>query len=93
MARITIPVGQGNRAISEGRLGALMLRTTERWRPEAMYFTTFSGERTAYLVFDLADPSDIPSFAEPFFTELNAGVEIAPVMNPDDLVKGLSQLS
>ena len=85
-------VEAGNRAIKDGTLGAVMQRTAERWKPEAMYFTTFNGERTAYLVFDLPDASGIPSFAEPFFTELNAGVELAPVMNGDDLQKGLSQL-
>jgi hypothetical protein len=36
--------------------------------------------------------SGIPSFAEPFFAELNASLELAPVMNGDDLQKGLSQL-
>ena len=46
----------------------------------------------AYLVFDLPDSSGIPSFAEPFFRELNANLELAPVMNGDDLQKGLSQL-
>jgi hypothetical protein len=92
MARISMPVEAGNRAIKDGTLGAVVQRTAERWKPEAMYFTTFNGERTAYLVFDLPDASGIPSFAEPFFTELNASVELAPVMNGDDLQKGLSQL-
>jgi hypothetical protein len=36
--------------------------------------------------------SGIPPFAEPFFRELNANVELAPAMNGDDLQKGLSQL-
>jgi hypothetical protein len=92
MARISMPVEAGNQAIKDGTLGAVVQRTAERWKPEAMYFTTFNGERTAYLVFDLPDASGIPSFAEPFFTELNASVELAPVMNGDDLQKGLSQL-
>ena len=87
-----MPVESGNQAIKDGTLAAVVQRTAERWKPEAMYFTTFHGERTAYLVFDLPDSSGIPSFAEPFFTELNAGVELAPVMNGDDLQKGLSQL-
>ena len=87
-----MPVESGNQAIKDGTLAAVVQRTAERWKPEAMYFTTFNGERTAYLVFDLPDSSGIPSFAEPFFTELNAGVELAPVMNGDDLQKGLSQL-
>jgi hypothetical protein len=92
IARITVPVESGNRAIKDGTLGTVMQRAAERWKPEAMYFTAFDRQRTAFMVFDLPDASDIPPFAEPFFTELNAGVEIAPAMNGDDLRKGLSQL-
>lgn len=87
-----MPVESGNRAIKDGSLGTVMQRAVQRWKPEAMYFTTFDGQRTAYMVFDLPDASDIPPFAEPFFTELNAAVEIAPAMNGDDLQKGLSQV-
>jgi hypothetical protein len=92
MARISMPVEAGNRAIKDGSLGTVMQRAAERWKPEAMYFTTFDGDRTAFMVFDLPDASDIPPFAEPFFTGLNADVVIAPVMNGDDLQKGLAQL-
>lgn len=87
-----MPVEPGNRAIKDGRVGAIMQRAAERWKPEAMYFTTFDGRRTAYMVFDLPDSSGIPPFAEPFFQELDAEVELAPAMNTDDLQAGLSQL-
>jgi hypothetical protein len=93
MARISMPAESGNRAIQDGSLGPALQRTAQRWKPEAMYFTTFDGRRTAYVVFDLPDVSDVPPFAEPFFRELNAEVELAPVMNGDDLQKGLSQIS
>jgi hypothetical protein len=93
MAKITIPAAPGNRAISDGTIGKLMQGAAERWHPEAMYFTTFDGQRTAYLVVDFADPSDIPPFAEPFFSGLEASVEMAPVMNTEDLQKGLGRLS
>ena len=93
MAKISMPVEAANQAIRDHRLGSVMQRAAERWKPEAMYFTTFDGRRTAYLVFDMADPSDIPPFAEPFFMELNADVELAPTMNGADLEKGLSQLA
>lgn len=93
MARISIPVESGNRAITDGSLPAVIQRTAERWHPEAMYFTTFDGRRTAYLIFNMAEPQDLPPFAEPFFTELNAEVEVAPVMDGTDLQKGLAQLS
>jgi hypothetical protein len=92
IARISVPVEPGNRAIKDGTLGTIMQRAAERWKPEAMYFTAFDGHRTAIMVFDLPDASDMPPFAEPFFRELNADVQIAPAMNGDDLQKGLSQI-
>ncbi len=92
MARISMPPEPANEAIRDGRLPTVMRRAAERWQPEGMYFTTLDGRRTAYMVFDLPDPSDMPPFAEPFFTELDADVQLAPVMNVDDLQKGLSQL-
>jgi hypothetical protein len=92
MAGIGIPAESGNRAIKDGTLAGVMQRAAERWKPEGMYFTTFDGRRTAYIVFDMPDPSGIPPFAEPFFMELNADVELVPVMNGDDLQKGLSHL-
>jgi hypothetical protein len=92
MARISMPVEQGNQAIKNGTLPGVIQRAAERWRPEAMYFTTFDGTRTSFMVFDLPDSSDIPVFAEPFFSELAANVQIVPVMNSEDLQRGLSQL-
>jgi hypothetical protein len=89
---IRIPVESGNQAIGDGTLGATMQQVAERWKPEAMYFTTFDGQRTAFMVFDLPDASGIPPFAEPLFRALNANVQLAPAMNADDLLKGLSQL-
>ncbi len=88
-----MPVEAGNKGIQSGSLPAVMQQTVERWKPEAMYFTTFDGKRTAYIVFDLPDSSSIPVFAEPFFAQLSAEVELAPVMNGDDLQRGLSELT
>ena len=93
MARICIPVEPGNQGIKDGTLPKVIQGAAERWKPEAMYFTAFGGKRTAIIVFDLPDSSQIPVFAEPFFMELQAEVELAPVMNGDDLQKGLSGLA
>jgi hypothetical protein len=93
MARISMPVEAGNQGIRDGRLPKAMQHAAERWKPEAMYFTTFDGQRTAFMVFDMPESADIPAFAEPLFQELSAEVVIAPAMNGDDLQRGLSQLS
>ncbi len=92
MAKVEIPVESGNQGIKGGVLPKVIQQFAERWKPEAMYFTTFGGLRTAFFVFDMPDSSAIPIVAEPFFMELNANVQFAPVMNGDDLQKGLSEV-
>jgi hypothetical protein len=93
MLRITIPVENGNAAIKDGSMGQVVGSALERLKPEAAYFTADGGKRTAYLVIDVADATDIPSIAEPFFVGLNAQVELLPVMNADELKAGLEKLA
>jgi len=50
----------------------------------------FMDARTTH---HLADPSQIPQIAERLFQALDATVEFVPVMNPDDLRKGLEKVS
>lgn len=92
LAKVQIPVEEGNDGIRSGALPKVMQQFAERWNPEAMYFTALDGKRTAILVFDMPDSSSLPVFAEPFFMELNAEVQVSPAMNSDDLQAGLSQL-
>jgi hypothetical protein len=89
---VEIPTEPGNLAIKDGRLGKVIESVFSDINPEAVYFTTRSGNRTAYIVFDLEDASRLPVVAEPFFTELGAKVDLTPVMNREDLAAGLSNL-
>lgn len=41
----------------------------------------------------MAEPSQIIEAVEPFFLGLNATTELVPVMNADDLRKGLAKVS
>jgi hypothetical protein len=90
----SVPVEKGNQAITDGSLPRVIQQTIERIKPECAYFTAdATGRRTGYMIFDLKDPSDIPSIAEPLFTTLNAAITFAPVMNPQDLQAGLAKLA
>lgn len=93
MMKVKIDTQAGSRAIADGSMPEVMQETLERLKPEAAYFAPEGGVRTAFIVFDLEDPSQIPSIAEPLFSKLNATVEMIPVMNRDDLQKGLSQIA
>ena len=92
MMKVTVPVEAGNAAITSGMLPRVVAEALERLKPEAAYFVP-DGVRTAIIVFDLKDPSDMPGVAEPFFSAFNAGVSFTPVMNAEDLKKGLGALS
>ncbi|MFJ5305540.1 hypothetical protein [Streptomyces sp. NPDC088350] len=83
---------KANEAIRNGTLGKLVEESVEQIKPEAAYFTTDHGKRTAYLVFDMQDSSQMPVIAEPFFLNLDAEITYTPVMNLEDVKKGLSQL-
>ena len=92
MAKITMG-DAANEKIADGSIGQIIQSAAERWKPEAMYFCSFDGRRTGYMVFDMTDSSDLPEFSEPFFRQLDAQVQVTPAMNGEDLQQGLSQLS
>jgi hypothetical protein len=69
-----------------------MAEALERLKPEAAYFLSETGARTAIMFIDVTDPSDIPRIAEPFFHGFNAAVTLVPVMNADDLKAGLQKI-
>ena len=91
MIRMTMPVEAGNKAFRDGSLQKTIMEMMDRLKPEAAYFFPDRGMRSALMVVDLKDPSDIPAIAEPLFEKLHAAVEFQPVMNADDLRKGLER--
>ncbi len=81
-----------NDAIRTGKIVEFNQELGARTQPEAAYFTTENGKRTGYIFFDLSDPARIPVIAEPLYQQLNSTVEFIPVMNVDDLQRGLTAL-
>ncbi len=92
MLKAQMPVETGNEAIRSGTLGATVQAILEELKPEAVYFTDSGGCRTAYLFLQIADSSDIPRIAEPWFLAFNAHVELHPVMTPEDLAAAMPHL-
>jgi len=82
---------KGNEAIRNGTLGKLIQEAVEQMKPEATYFCAEDGRRTAFIYFDMKDSSEIPVYAEHFFLNLDAKISYQPVMNLEDVEKGLSQ--
>ncbi len=91
MLRMWMPVETGNSAIKDGSLPRAFQSLTERLKPEAAYFFSDEGKRSAMFVFDMQDASQIPAIVEPLFMGMNVAVALCPVMNAADLQKGLAE--
>jgi hypothetical protein len=88
LLRVSIPVDTGNAAAKAGTLGTTIEQILADLKPEAAYFfADDDGRRSASIVFDMKDSSEIPAAAEPWFFAFNAQVSFRPIMNPQDLAK------
>jgi hypothetical protein len=59
----------------------------------AVYFAEQDGHRGVMLVIEVASPSDVPRFAEPFLLKFNADWRFRIVMGPAELAKaGVGEL-
>jgi hypothetical protein len=92
MLRAHLDTQVSNKAIKSGALQKIMQSMMEQLKPEAAYFGPSEGGRSCTFVFDMQDSSRLPTIAEPLFEELGAKIEIQPVMNAEDLQKGLAAL-
>jgi hypothetical protein len=92
MLKATLDTEKSNEVVQSGKLQELIKSVLDKTKPEAAYFGPVDGQRTCFLVFDMKDSSELPPALEPFFTDLNAKIEVGPIMNLEDLQKGLSQL-
>lgn len=82
-----------NSLVRDGKVGEVIERILESIKPEAAYFTEQDGKRGAVFLVDVKEPSDVPTFAEPFFLNFNATCKFRIVMSPQDLQKaGLEAL-
>jgi hypothetical protein len=92
MLKFTLPVEKGNQAFNDGSQGTTLEAMMGKLKPEAAYFGPSDGKRCGMMFFDLTDASQIVEYAEPLFSNLNAAVEIVPVMTADDLRKGIARI-
>lgn len=89
MLRFKIPVERGNEAVEDGTLAETFETLTDELEPEAAYFYAEDGDRAGMMVFDMTDQAQCAQIAERLFRDLEAEVGIQPVMNAEDLRRGL----
>jgi len=87
LMKVRITVEAGNRLAREGRLGTVIESILSKQKPESVYFGLEDGQRTAFIITNLNNASELPAFAEPWFLAFDAELEAIPVMTPEDLAK------
>jgi hypothetical protein len=86
MMTASLDTEAANAGIRSGKLMGTIQKLMMDLKPEAAYFTTDSGgRRSAVIVFDMKDSSQMPAVAEPLFLTYNAAVTFTPVMTVQDL--------
>jgi hypothetical protein len=84
---VSFPLEPFNSAVRDGSAGKKMQAILESMKPEAAYFTEHDGCRGGTFVVDVADASQIPVLAEPWFLTFEAEVQFRIAMTPEDLAK------
>ncbi len=93
LVRITFSdIVTANKAFADRSLQKTILSVTGKFNPEAIYFYTVDGYRSCFMICNINSSSEIPVIAEPFFLSFNAKVDFYPVMNREDLEKGVEKL-
>ena len=85
LVKVSWPVEAGNAAARNGF--EVIPQILEQQQPEAAYFIADEGKRTAVLIVNMDDMSQLPTIAEPWFLALNASIEVTPAMVAEDLQK------
>ena len=85
LVHVKLPLELLNSAVRKGTVGDTIKRILDDSRPEAVYFTEYTGQRGAILIVDVADSSKVPAIAEPWFLSFDAPVEFHIVMSPEEL--------
>jgi hypothetical protein len=93
MLTAALPNEPFNSLVRAGTAGTVIKEVLAQLKPEAAYFVEEHGTRCAVLIVDVADQSQIPSFAEPFFLKFDATCRFRIAMTPEDLANaGLDAL-
>ena len=91
LIKAKIPTEAGNKMVQDPDFMKKLENYMNKVKPEAAYFLPNDGHRTATFIVDMQSSSQVPALVEPLFQWMGANVDVTPVMNYDDLKKGLSE--
>ena len=89
LIRARTPTDSGNKMIQDPDFLKKLEEYINKVKPEAAYFMPIDGQRAGAFIVNVERNDQLPSMVEPLFQWWGANVDVIPVMNFDDLKKGL----
>jgi hypothetical protein len=89
LIHVIFPNEAGNTAVKDPNFVKNIQAFIDNYKAEAAFFTPSNGDRSANFIIDMPSSDMMPTISEPFF-QMGGKVEMQPVMNFEDLKKGLS---
>ena len=91
LIRTRIPTEAGNKMVQDPNFLKNLEEYMNKVKPEAAYFMPIDGHRSAAFIVNMENNDEVPALVEPLFQWMGANVDVIPVMNFEDLKKGISQ--
>ena len=91
LIRTRISTEAGNKMVQDPDFMKKLEDYMNKVKPEAAYFLPIDGHRSAAFIVNMENNSQVPAIVEPLFQWMGANVDVIPIMNFDDLKKGISQ--
>jgi hypothetical protein len=91
LIRTRIPTEAGNKMVQDPNFMKNLEEYMNKVKPEAAYFMPIEGHRSAAFIVNMESNDEVPAVVEPLFQWMGANVDVIPVMNFDELKKGISQ--
>ncbi len=89
LIRTRIPTEAGNKIIQDPTFMKNLEDYMNKVKPEATYFMPIGGHRSAAFIVNIESNDQVPAIVEPLFQWMGANLDVIPVMNFDDLKKGV----
>ncbi|MEP1575865.1 hypothetical protein [Roseibium album] len=89
MMTFKIPTEAGNKAGARHTIGAAIEKLIADTGAQDAYFYMKDGMRAGTIYFEETDQANLTRFNEPLMESLGAQIDIMPVLNLEDLKRGL----
>jgi hypothetical protein len=89
LIRVRTPTESGNKVVSDPNFLTKLEEYLNKVKPEAAYFMPIEGQRAGAFIVNIESNEQVPAIVEPLFQWWGSNIDVVPVMNFEELKKGL----